>query len=60
VECYDLAEAMREFYKKILDEPLSAAMLHEWELMLEYVNAVKAFAEKYIPLIEEEITAKVG
>jgi hypothetical protein len=55
-----LATALREFYKRILDEPLSAAMMGEWAELQAAVNAVLEAAPKYLPLIDEEITSKIG
>jgi hypothetical protein len=56
---YDLAQGTIEFYKKILTAPLTADMLHEWGTLKSYLVAVQEMAEKYIGLIENEITSKI-
>jgi hypothetical protein len=56
---YDLAGAVIEFYKKILETPLSADMLQEWERLSSFVRAVEEMAGKYVPLVEAEITSKI-
>ena len=59
VEEPDLAEAIQAFYMEILDQPLTAAMIHRWHTLQELLQAAVDCAKKYPALIQQELDTKL-
>jgi len=55
----DLAARIRGLYMEMLDTPLTADMLIEWDKLQASIKEVEAVAKKYTRLIEKEIASKL-